>query len=272
MALLVMPATLAAAQAASDDPVDPPLPTAQCRLEEGATLVVEDVVDAENLRLDDGREYHLGILASRPDDLASKRALQDLTKGRAITLYHEKGRSKRHDRYDRLNGHAVVSLGRQKVWLQGRLVGDGRARVTFSAIPLPCSGSLLNLEEQARRNRRGHWDTGVFDILPANRPQQIAARLGRFAIVEGRVFRVGKSKGRVYLNFGEDWRKDFTVRIPRGHYRSAVSRPEYQQALPKKGERIRVRGWIEQRGGPLIEILHFGQIERLDRSGPSDLN
>jgi hypothetical protein len=35
--------------------------------------------------------------------------------------------------------------------------------------------------------------------------------------------------------------------------------------LPKslENQRIHVRGWVEARGGPRIEVLRVGQIERL---------
>src|SRR3546814_18690321 len=39
--------------------------------------------------------------------------------------------------------------------------------------------------------------------------------LGGFELVEGRVVAVGRGGGSTYLNFGEDWRQDFTVAVAR---------------------------------------------------------
>src|SRR3546814_12103395 len=39
--------------------------------------------------------------------------------------------------------------------------------------------------------------------------------LGGFELVEGRVVAVGRGGGSTYLNFGEDWRQDFTVAVDR---------------------------------------------------------
>ena len=264
--IIAMPAILVTAQAAFGEQADMALPIAACELEEGATLIATDIVDAENLRFEDGREYHIGLLANRPDDLPSIRALRKLAKGRAITLYHPRGRDRPEDRYGRLNGHAVISHGPRRIWLQGWLVKQGRARVTFSTTPLSCPAPLLKLEHQAREHRAGDWGTGVFKILPAGRPDQIVERVGRFAIVEGRVLRVSNSRGQVYLNFGKNWRQDFTVRIPIQRARTSWPHRDGSTALPEKAERIRVRGWIELRGGPIMEIGHFGQIERIDGS------
>lgn len=264
--VIALPAFLVAGQAAFGEQADMALPIAECELEEGATLIATDIVDAENLRFEDGREYHIGLLANRPDDLPSKRALRNLVKSRAITIYHAKAQERPRDRYGRLTGHAVVSHGLRRIWLQGWLVRQGHARVTFSATPLPCPEPLLKLEHQARKHRAGYWGTGVFKILSASRPDQIVERVGGFAIVEGRVRRVSESRGRVYLNFGTNWRQDFTARIPLKRAKPSRLHHNKSTALPKKAERIRVRGWIELRGGPLMEIVHFGQIERLDRS------
>ena len=60
-------------------------------------------------------------------------------------------------------------------------------------------------------------------------------------------------------NFGRRWTRDFTVTIPKRHRREFAA----AGVDPKKleGHRIRVRGWIEQRGGPVIEAEAPEQIE-----------
>ncbi|HEY5607991.1 MAG TPA: thermonuclease family protein, partial [Alphaproteobacteria bacterium] len=84
---------------------------------------------------------------------------------------------------------------------------------------------------------------------------------GAFQLVEGRVLAVQRVKGVTYLNFGPDYRTDFTVQVAR------ESLPQFRAAdmlLPDlKDRRVRVRGWLRQFNGPLIDATHPEQIEVL---------
>jgi len=70
---------------------------------------------------------------------------------------------------------------------------------------------------------------------------------------------VAESRGRIYLNFGQDWRTDFTAAI------AASDRDSFTGSdikLPDlDGRVIRVRGWLERRNGPMIDVTHPEQIE-----------
>jgi hypothetical protein len=63
----------------------------------------------------------------------------------------------------------------------------------------------------------------------------------------------------IYVNFGRRWSEDFTVTLLKRNERSFVD----AGIEPKKleGRRVRVRGWVEEHGGPWIEALHPTQIE-----------
>ncbi len=83
--------------------------------------------------------------------------------------------------------------------------------------------------------------------------------VGSFQLVMGRVRETAEVDERIYLNFGENWRKDFTVTIPPAHterFHAAGMDP-----LELAGRWIRVRGWIEDYNGPMIEATHPEQIE-----------
>jgi hypothetical protein len=72
---------------------------------------------------------------------------------------------------------------------------------------------------------------------------------------------VGEGSGRIYLNFADDWRSDFTISIERKDI------PAFTEAGidPKQlaGKQVRVRGWIEWRNGPMIAATHPEQLELL---------
>ena len=71
---------------------------------------------------------------------------------------------------------------------------------------------------------------------------------------------VGTRTDRTYLNFGGRWATDVTVEIP-DRRRDAFGGAEALEALA--GRRVRVRGFAVEKAGPMIELRHPWQIERL---------
>jgi len=63
----------------------------------------------------------------------------------------------------------------------------------------------------------------------------------------------------VYLNFGRHWTQDFTVTIAKRNQRAFITAGVDPKSLA--GRNIEVRGWVEQRGGPVIEAARPDQIE-----------
>ena len=86
----------------------------------------------------------------------------------------------------------------------------------------------------------------------------------RFALVEGRVLSVRESGGTIYVNFGRRWSEDFTVTVPKRSARTFTAAGFELKALA--GRTVRVRGLVEERGGPWIEATEPGQIEILGRN------
>ncbi|NEV01439.1 thermonuclease family protein [Bradyrhizobium sp. UFLA 03-164] len=216
---------------------------------------VAAVVDARSLRLDDGREVKLaGIeVADRTKAVA---ALTALLVGRDVTL---RGQDDTPDRYGRQPAYAF--LEGQEIPVQGELLRRGLALVSSEVADKDCAAALMAAEAEARAARSGTWaEAGV--IKNAESPDDILAGIGRFMVVEGRVLSVRQAGATTYLNFGRNWTRDFALTISR----RIVPAFEAAGLAPKSLEnrRIRVRGWVEARRGPRIELLRLGQIELLD--------
>ncbi len=148
----------------------------------------------------------------------------------------------------------------QGFWLQGALLAGGYARVYTTAGTDALAQEMLALEAAARRQGRGLWQ------LPARAIRSAASLdrdIGSFQIVEGTVLAVAVTGSRVYLNFGEDWRRDFTVAIRRVHAGRFPGRLRGLRALA--GERLRVRGWVFGLNGPAISADHAGVVEVLGK-------
>ena len=97
--------------------------------------------------------------------------------------------------------------------------------------------------------------------MPSARPKPLRATAGTFQIVEGVVKSADVRGGRAYLNFGADWRTDFTATISPADMK--LFRASGIDPRRLAGKRVRVRGWIQSLNGPEIEIAEPEQIEVL---------
>lgn len=226
-------------------------------LETVSAAKVSEVVDSRSLRLADGRSVRLagtepfGLLTSDPDPMEAelRKRLVDLVGNREIEIQTV---AVEPDRYGRLS--AIVAI-------DGRLLQEIVAReglvVAFAGgNALPCFDRILAAETEARKEHRGFW-TGE---LPQARTEALASRIGHFAIFEGRVISVGNRRAWTYLNFGFRWSEDVTAAI------AAEDRELFggeAVLLALAGQRVRVRGFLEQKGGPMVVLRSPMQIEVL---------
>jgi len=163
------------------------------------------------------------------------------------------------DRYGRLP--ALVAAG--GTLLQEQLVREGLAIAFATGDPLPCFDRLLAAEVDARRANRGFW---ARLLVPEALPEALEPRLGRFAIFQGTVISVGTRPATTYLDFGFRWSEDVTIEI------AAKNRDAFggEAALEKlEGTRVRARGFLVDKGGPMLPVRSPMQLEILD-SAPED--
>lgn len=238
---------------------------------EGEPVWAARAVRGDEIVLTDGRRVRLaGVEAPRPPlvprsneeareaeaaDRAARVALAEAVEGREVAL-SEIGR----DRHGRLLGHLYDTDGGH--WIEARLVAAGHLRVLAGAARPDCVRRLLAEEADARRDRRGLWGTAAFAVLPAA-TEATASRVGRRVVVEGRVRSVGRSTGRVWLNFGDDFRRDFALVMrdkDLDRFRAAGFDP-----TAARGWIVRVRGVVFQADGPRIAVEAPEDIERVTR-------
>ena len=225
---------------------------------------VKEIVDGDTLKLLSGKEVRLvGIQAPKlplgragfktwplADD--SRTALKAIA-GSGIVSLHFAGR--REDRYRRYLAHLTLPDG---TWVQGELLAKGMARVYSFKDNRKLISEMLALERSAREHRRGIWRLPYYRIRT---PAETSHDIDSFQIVEGRVVDAARVRNVVYINFGPNWRTDFTFRIDRRALRL------FERAginpLTFSGRTIRGRGWIKRQNGPLIDITHPEQLELL---------
>jgi len=219
---------------------------------------VAEIIDGRSFRLADGREIRLaGIepVPSEKDAVNGTSALSAILAGRDVTLRADDDTP---DRYGRQT--AFVFLAPSETLVQSLLLTEGEALVNGDIADKECQGTLMTAEGEARHAKKGTWNRSTA-IKNAEIPDDILARIGRFAVVEGKVLSVRQAGSTTYLNFGRNWTRDFAVTISRRALPAIEAAGVALKSLENR--QIRVRGWVEARTGPRIELLRAGQIEVL---------
>jgi len=228
-------------------------------------VTVIAVIDGDTLALAGDHTLRLaGIIGPKPTDRnpdavalaeAARTALSALATGREFTLtYGPQGQ----DRHGRLLAHASDSVGN---WLQGKMLALGLAMVMTDPDNRMHATDMLRIEAAARRSGRGLWASRHYGVVSAAEAHRL---IDHFRIVDGTVISIARVRGRVYLNFGADWRDDFTVALDQRLWRALVRDMAGATERPLEGRRLRVRGWLRSHNGPLIEATHLEQFELVD--------
>ncbi|MBI1301003.1 MAG: hypothetical protein GC137_05000 [Alphaproteobacteria bacterium] len=235
----------------------------------GRAIVVE-IINPLTVKLDDDRVIQL-VGLDFPDldfyepgdfSLTAIEILKDLLVKRQVEIYQtadkEKGRKNRI-------GQDIAHLRRSDdgVWAQGTLLIFGLSRVRTTSENKDMAKEMLALEKDARDANRGIWGIEEYKILS---PEQASNYIGRYHIVEGKVMSVTPRTERTYLNFGQDWREDFTVSFSAQDLKKFSHERIYPQQW--NGKTIRARGWIESYNGPHIKIDHYQSVEMIEGEKP----
>jgi len=117
---------------------------------------------------------------------------------------------------------------------------------------------LFSAEWEARSQKRGLWEYEDYAVRSTD-PNLLAQDMDSWQIVEGIVVDAQVRGGRTYLNFGSDYRTDFTVVVGE---KIAAQMDEAPESLI--GARIEVRGWIEMVNGPSIWLDNARALRVMD--------
>ncbi|MAN79817.1 MAG: nuclease (SNase) [Rhodospirillaceae bacterium] len=248
-----------AAPVAAQDALTPGEDAVVTAVVDGDTVFLDrDIVGASQVRLTgiQAPKLPLGRIGFKEWPLAkeAKAALESLLLNRPVQLFYG---SARMDRHGRLLAHLVGSDG---TWAQGEMLRRGMARVYTFPDNRERAAEMYKLEADARRAKRGIWADPFYAVRAAD-PQVLARDIDTFQVIEGRVTDAADVRGVIYLNFGANWRTDFTIRLDRKaarlFKRAGLGPDSY------KGRQVRVRGWLKDWNGPMIEATHPEQIEVL---------
>lgn len=249
-----------ASPAHAEDAENPSYPTLVTQedarpLRPGPAGRIDRAIDGKKIRLQDGRIVELAGI-DIPDQIApeAKDFIDTLFADghrRDVIVYltptAEAGRTTRM-------GHDLAHLVRQDghVWVQGALIAEGLARAWPTPANPQLSDQMFALENQAIADQRGLW--------AADSPHRLMLAIdtldssGQMMVVEGTVRGAAMVRNVTYLNFGADWRSDFTVALSPDVRRDFSRRGV--DVLGLQGRPVRVRGWVRSYNGPYMELEH----------------
>lgn len=274
--VFVLPCIVAAQNDKAQQPLAIPATPDFEELRQMKTVQVDQVINALTIRLKDNRIIQLSgieIPDLTPYDagdiaLKAQNEMEARLPNRKIRLYQTKDDDK--GRINRLGYHlAHVMLPtieededgeKVEIWLQGFLVVNGLARVRPNERNPEMADQLYALEDKARKEKRGLWNAEKYPQFAVYDPSGEIPK-NDFAIVEGTVKSVATVRNTTYLNFGDNWRDDFTIALDSGLRRDLSKAGT--DALSLEGQKIRVRGWVEDYNGPFIRLEDMSLIQLL---------
>ncbi len=217
------------------------------------------VLSGNVFELQDGRVVRLaGVVAPRPPARSmvgqplwqeAKSQLQEILQGHDLIFQQAA-----HDRFGRIISH--VMAGYEERWVQGQMLRRGLARVKTSAQDHSRARLMLRLESEARAAKKNIWQ---YEFYRVRQPDDLDADFGSFQIVAGKIISVANGRNNTYLNFGRNWRQDFTAQANRKVTRAFTRAGIRLSRL--SGRRVRVRGQILPQNGALIKLDHPSQLE-----------
>lgn len=218
---------------------------------------VAALADARTIRLDDGRMLRLAgieVLTNAPrPSLAAGTELRWRVFGD-------------NDRYGRIVVLAAIAQTNsaapspQNGTLQQAFLMQGAAAIGAELPEPACLADFRAAEAAARAAKRGIWGDGSA-TKNAESLGDHAALVGQFGIFEGKVLSVREQGATLYVNFGRA-AQALTVTVPQARKRAVEAGGIALVAL--QGRKVRVRGFVEERGGLRIEARAPEQIEIVD--------
>lgn len=240
---------------------------AACPAGVGEPVEIAAVVSGSVVRLEDGGLARLAGIAVPAPGLESdsipplaesaRSVLEGLVAGRTVDLVPASDGEP--DRHGRVPAYLRLADGRS---VQEVLIGQGLARAQWLPGEEACFAELKSQEKTAESRALGVWSSPDYATRDAEDAASLLPRAGHFELVEGRILSVGHGSRMIFLDFGRDIRRDFTVMVS-----SRVAEALESAGTPVDGladRRIRVRGVIEESGGPAIRLNDAAELEVLE--------
>jgi hypothetical protein len=154
------------------------------------------------------------------------------------------------------NSDADLILKEAGVPVSWALVDAGLALVDLGEMNALCRPGLLDVEDKARRDKRGVWQNPQSLMLSAQDEKALKDATDRFVLVEGTVRSIAHRARTSYMNLGSDIRRHVTLVIF-----DPLRRQHLEQMKEIKGKTVRMRGILSTEPGPRLILHSFELVE-----------
>jgi hypothetical protein len=245
-----------------------------CALKDGSHAIVSAVDERLDLTLADGRVLRIAGLEAAgptPDDpdlgLHARDWLAAWLENRDIAYEALDTRPDRWGRYAAIVFAVPVSGVADPSSAGESLVRQGFARVAPDQHKNSCQKRLLQAETAARAAGLGLWNDPYYYVIAATDGMAFTEHAGSLILAEGRVTDVRDAASRTTLFFGPHRRDHLAVTILQRNVKIfEAAGLHFHQLI---GQTLRVRGLLETRFGPEIEVANPSEVE-LIADGPSE--
>jgi len=224
---------------------------------------VLEVIDGDTVKLSSGRLLrYIGldtpeirvkkegqfVYSPQPFAQEAKEYNRKLVEGKRVRIEFD---VEKKDHYGRLLGYCFVA----DTFVNAELIEQGYAVIYTRPPNVKYADLFLKLQKQARQEKRGLW--GSYEVIDQS---QAYLYINQIRTVRGRVLSTYKSAKCVFLNFGRDYKTDFTVVI----FNNALSAFYNKGIDPQSfysGKVVEVSGRIKEYNGPEIIVNSPYEIE-----------
>jgi endonuclease YncB( thermonuclease family) len=215
------------------------------------------------LTLEDGRVLKLAGLDPphpTPDDpeldIKAQQKLANWLVSRNISF---RAVGPERDRWGRTPAFVFAGTEPAPLSVNESVLDAGLARFEPAPEAKPCRLRFLAAEAAGRAAALGLWSDPYYAVINAQDPVDFAERTATFAIVEGEVTNVESNAFRTTLFFGPRGTHRFSVTILQRNVKIfEAAGLDLRKLL---GQSLRVRGLLDTRFGPQIEIASLDEIE-----------
>lgn len=238
-----------------------------------AVGVVDKILKPDTLRLENGKIYKLDNIRIpiQFNDLAIK-FLEETLLGKKVGFYIVgEDPVARADRFGHTLSHVVTEDGG---WIQAQMISRGLGWATASANSRDLIIPLLKYEDIARSEAVGLWEWPEFAVR--DNDTIVENSYNSFQVYQGKIKAISAKGEFVFINFGENPQTDFTITFKKRDMKpfkvraGNLKRPDKDSARTNTnshtppefvGLTVRIRGWVEENGGPMMTLEYQEQLE-----------
>lgn len=226
---------------------------------------VEKIIKADTVRLTNGKIFKLdNIRVPIQLDAVAIKYLEDTLLDKKVGFYIVgEDPVARADRFGHTLSHFVTEDGS---WIQSQMIARGLGWVSGSATSRDLILPLYKHEDLARSQGLGMWSRPEFAVRDNDTIHENT--YNSYQVYQGKLKALRTKGDYVFFNFGDNPQTDFTVSFNKKDMKPFKMRSGTHSYTPVElvGHTLRVRGWVEENGGPMMVLEYHEQLEFPDLS------